>query len=256
MQNILFKSISLQGKRSNNEDYATFYQGHNISIFVVCDGVGGHQKGEVASQTVAESIKNYFIHQNHSLQESNIHSAVQFAITQLNEKVKVHPEAVDMATTLAYLGIEKQKAIISWAGDSRIYHFRNKKIIFRSEDDSYVNMLIKAGEITPEQARTHPQRNLITKVISPQLKKINLSFHHTEIKEGDYFLLCTDGIIEAWEDEALKNLITSDMTLDEKIENIARQCAEKSKDNYTCILVQINQVPTISVWDKIKQMFK
>jgi PPM family protein phosphatase len=231
------------GKRENKEDYV--YQ--KESLLMVCDGVGGSARGEVASQYSAETISNYFkTHfkgfQTKEKMVSLCQNAVVAAVEALQTHLEKHPESKGLATTLALLHFHEGGATIAHVGDSRVYHYRPNENLFVTEDHSLVMDLLKAGWIKPEDVRNHPRRNVITraiqvgKTVQPTVQII------TDIQKGDIFFLCSDGILESFTDPELSELFAQKIPNAQKMLNIQQKCAEYSNDNYSCILLQVSDV--------------
>ena len=149
-------AITEKGGRSNNED-SIYPLPEQVTLdqklFMVCDGVGGAEKGEVASSLACESIQTFF---STFLKDDPtpefIHKAVHYAEVCFDSYVQEHPEAMGMATTLTMAYIASSGIVLAHIGDSRIYHLRKGEILYQTEDHSLVNSLVKLGKITPEEA--------------------------------------------------------------------------------------------------------
>lgn len=150
-----------------------------------------------------------------------------------------HPGTSRMGTTLTlvYIGVNHISA--AWCGDSRIYFFRNGKILWRSEDHSYVNALVKHGEITPEEARSHPKRNVITSSLSANGNDSEIDLYHMgDVRENDTFLLCTDGLLEQISEDLLLKILSD--SRDDKESLFLHYSKEKTKDNFSMYLLVLN----------------
>jgi protein phosphatase len=148
----------------------------------------------------------------------------------------------DMATTLALLYLGRDRAFIAWCGDSRVYHFRGHDILFRTDDHSLVHSLIRQGELTEVEAREHPQRNLLLKAIRADDLRPEAEGHWiTDIRDGDYFLLCTDGLLENIPDADLLSLLQQNELGAADLGDALRQyCYNKTRDNYSMYLIQVS----------------
>jgi protein phosphatase len=225
--------ISGQGKRQNNEDNFGIY---GQTTFVVCDGVGGAEKGEIASDLVAKT----FIHALKENPEQTASEIIGTAEKQLSDYMALHPESVGMATTLTLAHVRPNGMYVAWCGDSRIYQFRKGTIVFKSVDHSWVNEALAAGILTPEEAINHPKKNIITRAIQGKHKPTEVQdFFMDNIQQGDCFLLCSDGVLESWNDEDLQALFHEDFTPEKHLELIQQECEQHSKDNFTAIVLQI-----------------
>lgn len=228
--------FSEKGKRDNNEDNG----GWNSGIaYVVCDGVGGHEKGEIASEIVVQTFLN-FNSQDASLP---VDQTLVIAEKRMGQYIQKNPESKGMGTTLTIAQIKDHGINVAWVGDSRIYQFRKGNLLFQSRDHSWVNEAVDAGIISEEEAIDHPKSNIITRAIqgSHNPTKIQEKFI-TDIETGDVFLLCSDGVLESWNNEDFIALFTSEPNLTLLAEKIKKECRQLSKDNFTSILFSIGHV--------------
>ena len=240
------------GSRSNNEDnlYPSLSDVYNDSnLFMVCDGVGGSAKGEVASRLVCEAIPEYFERYNDAYVDSDfINNAVKYSQQAIDDYLLERESAQGMATTMTLLNFNAEGAVIAHIGDSRVYHVRGNKILFQTSDHSLVNELLKSGVLTPEQAANHPQKNVITRAIEGSNRKVEADVHLCDdIEANDYFFLCSDGILEQIDNDTLLEVLNRHITLEEKIEAINDICYGNTKDNYTCYLIQVEGLGGVSL---------
>lgn len=241
-------SIHQVGKRDHNED--SIFPNEEIespldNLFLVCDGVGGHAKGEIASDLICTQIASYFASNQIDISNSEIiQSAIKFVETKFDSYIVNNPESAGMASTLTLLHLHKGGATVAHIGDSRVYQFRQGEIIFRTKDHSLVQNLFDLGELTSEEEMAnHPRRNEITRAIqgaSIQKVKADVTVLH-DIRQGDIFLLCTDGILESFSDEALKAVFEANDSIDTIAASISMQCSKTSKDNFSAYFVEINK---------------
>ena len=240
------------GKRNNNED-SIFPEKEKVNeqdkLFIVCDGMGGYEGGEIASSTVCKSISS-FLSETKSFDKNIFRQALNAAYDQLDKMYESGLIDNKTGTTLALLYLYEKGAFMAHIGDSRIYHLRKNgdktEILYQSEDHSFVNDLVKSGMITPEKAATHPKRNLITKAIQPcQGQRDEAEIYETQdVRKEDYFFLCTDGVLEQLDNEALISIFNLDASPEKKAEIIMETCQNKSKDNFSAYLIAINDVKT------------
>ncbi|MDI9870790.1 PP2C family protein-serine/threonine phosphatase [Flectobacillus roseus] len=193
-------SLLKQGKRSNLEDYiypSSPQLGKIFSrIYIVCDGVGGETKGEIASKLVAETFGEMLSSMSNITREDII-NVLEKATLRIKEYIDVNPEAINMSTTLTMAVINSNEILLAWCGDSKIIHFNAKEIKWKSLDHSLVQHLININEISIEEAKKHPQRNVITRCVNKDTQKEDLDFQViSKIENGDYLMLATDGIFE------------------------------------------------------------
>lgn len=250
------KAYNLQelGQRQNQEDFLFPALGKSTPddrLFVLCDGMGGHEKGEVASATVCETISSTILsawNPNEALSDERFQQALSVAYDALD--AKDNGEERKMGTTLTFLCLHTNGATVAHIGDSRVYQLRpaskksQARIVFRTQDHSLVNDLVKIGEITEEEAKHHPQKNVITRAMQPRQEhraKADIA-HLTDIQPGDYFYMCSDGMLEEASDENILNVITKPNVTDEQKLEMLRQVTEDNKDNHTAHLIHIDKV--------------
>jgi protein phosphatase len=143
-----------------------------------------------------------------------------------------------MSTTLTLAYLAESKILTAWCGDSRIYHFRNGNVLWRSEDHSMVSMLVKTGEISESEAENHPQKNIILRSINANSKPSDIETHWlTDIQTGDYLLLCTDGVLEQMNDERFKSILKNENS-DKRI-LFLNYCEGKTSDNFSLYLIKL-----------------
>jgi serine/threonine protein phosphatase PrpC len=227
--------ISEKGRRDNNEDNGGYNPGGS---FVVCDGVGGSEKGEIASEIVVRRfLEDYKNKSNISAED-----VLKIAEEDLSAHARVYPETMGMATTLTFSQIRENGVYVAWVGDSRIYQFRQGKIVFVTTDHSWVNEALKAGILSPEEAINHPKSNVITRAVQGSHKAAQIDdVLLTDVQKGDLFFHCSDGVLEAWEDDDLAALFASMNEPDMILQKIQEQCAISSRDNYTAIVYRIEE---------------
>lgn len=250
------KAYNLQelGQRTNQEDSLFPALGKSTSddrLFVLCDGMGGHEKGEVASATVCEILSRVILsawHPGEVLSDELFLQALSAAYDALD--AKDNGEERKMGTTLTFLCLHASGVTVAHIGDSRIYQLRpaskntSARIVFRTQDHSLVNDLVKIGEITEEEAKHHPQKNVITRAMQPcqeHRAKADIA-HLTDILSGDYFYMCSDGMLEEASDENILNIITKPNATDEQKLEMLRNVTEENKDNHTAHLIHIDKV--------------
>ena len=240
------------GKRTNQEDSIFPKEGNateNDRLFIVCDGMGGHESGEVASNSICQSISDFLKDANpDTFSVEDFKKALEYAYDNLDKLDQNPDNPRKMGTTLTFLYLGNKSAIIAHIGDSRVYQLRRHKkgtvsIVHRTEDHSLVNDLIRAELITEEEAKTHPRRNVITRAIQPNLEERHKAtiYETADVREDDYFFLCSDGVLESIDDRILTSILESNSSDEDKIEEIKKRCNENSKDNNSAYLVHIKE---------------
>lgn len=248
-------SFSEIGQKDNQEDYV-FPHPQKVRRdqrwFILCDGMGGHDHGEVASSTVAEALGRFLSRNKEGrIEPVDFSDALEYAYLCLDEK-DTEVSLKKMGTTMACVCFHDGGALVAHIGDSRIYHIRpnvaeegNLGILYQSSDHSLVNDLLKAGELTEDEARSYPHKNIITRAIQPHQERHAKAemFQLTDIKAGDYFFMCCDGVLEQLANARLCEILSlPKLTDQDKISLIKAECDGKTKDNYTCWLIPIDEV--------------
>lgn len=208
-------SFTQLGRRANQED--SRYPDCDTPkdpqpFFVVCDGVGGNEKGEVASRTVCDAFGKALVGRDWSCPFTvrDFEQALDFAFNEL-QRVST-PENKGMATTLTFVAFHSNGCFIAHIGDSRVYYVRpGSGIVYRTDDHSLVNALVRAGVITEKEAETHPDRNVITRSVcvpdAEQERSAATTVNITDVRPGDYVFMCSDGVLKNLSDDMLVEIL-------------------------------------------------
>ena len=239
-------SIHELGHRSNQEDsiFPPFSEKpSNGHLFILCDGMGGHAAGEVASQAVCETMSLYVDahpREDGLFDEGDFNAALDAAYDELDARDTGDEKR--MGTTLTFVKFHAGGCFTAHIGDSRIYHIRpkEKRILHVSRDHSLVNNLVELGEMTQEEARTSSQKNVITRAMQPHQEDRSKAdcFCVTNLEAGDYIYMCSDGMLEAMEDRELVNILSLSQPDSKKIE-ILKGATKNNRDNHTAFLIRI-----------------
>ncbi len=243
------RSMQELGKRDNQED-SIFPPVSDApsggSLFILCDGMGGHAAGEVASSTVCEAMSQYIAahpREDGLFDESDFDAALDAAYDALDAKDT--EDEKKMGTTLTFVKFHAGGCFTAHIGDSRIYQVRpsEKRILHVTRDHSLVNDLIKLGEMTPEEAKTSRQKNVITRAVQPHQERRTPAecLNITDIQVGDVFYLCSDGMLEQTEDEIIANTLSLQRPLEEIID-ILRGATRDNKDNHSAHLIRVEAI--------------
>lgn len=235
-------SIHEIGFRENQEDSIAQW---DDKLFVLCDGMGGHEHGEVASQTVCLSIVDWFskhIENDAPLDDNQLREAIEYAYTELDKYADGNPK--QMGTTLTLLYIGNKCITAAHMGDSRIYHIRpNKNLLYQSRDHSLVFDLFQSGEITYDEMKNFKQKNIVTRAMTPgEDNRMRPDIIHiTDIQPGDYFYMCSDGMMEKMTNNELFTLFSADMDDKMKVGQL-KMATNQSFDNHTAWIIHIKDV--------------
>ena len=249
-------AFSQIGQRITNQD--TLYPGvgmatEDTQLFIVCDGMGGADKGEVASQLLCDAVVAYASAMNNPVFDiAHLRSAINWAYDAYGTYIQQHPLTSRMGSTLALVQLHEHGATVAHLGDSRVYQLRAGKIIFQTQDHRQVNDMVEAGIITATQAATHPWRNRLSRAVvlaSVDKESLGRSVPDcvvlTDIQPGDYFFMCTDGVLETIDNYTLETLLASEMPDQAKLQAMLSRCDEQSKDNYSGYLIGIQHISHI-----------
>jgi protein phosphatase len=231
-------------RKINQDTCLTYYdEEKNIAILVVCDGMGGAKAGNIASEIAAEAFLEYI--KSKLIKESTMIDITQYmtdAVKTANEAVYAKSldddDCAGMGTTLVAAVVTAAGAAIVNVGDSRAYHISGDKLTQITKDHSVVEDMIDRGDLTRSEANTHPNRNLITRVIgtAPETEP---DFFFLNLAAGDYLLLCSDGLSTVVPEQ----LILAEIKTGPDVEAICRKLIERSvgggaPDNVTAVLLR------------------
>ena len=236
------------GLRENQEDSLFPATGKATSedrLFMLCDGMGGHQSGEVASQTVCEEIGKYVLNETDASRpftDAMLAEAVERAYDALDGKDNTDSEK-KMGTTMVFIYFHAGGVMAAHIGDSRYYHIRPKtrEIRYRSRDHSLANMSFEAGEVSLQNLPTMPGRNVILRAMMPHqdVREMPDIVHIKDIRPGDYFFACSDGVLERMDDEELMNVLCNKELSDEQKRDWLLASTDGNKDNHSAWLIQV-----------------
>lgn len=233
------------GKRDNQEDSLwPMSATANDRLFLLCDGMGGHEKGEVASHIVSTSIPEFLDKEDiaDGLEDNQLKRSLEYTYRRLDAQVG---ESVrKMGTTLTLLCFHRRGVTAAHMGDSRIYHIRpGVGILYQSRDHSIAFDLFQSGEITYEEMLNYPKKNIISRAMTPgeENRMRPDIIHITDIQSDDYFYMCSDGMLENMTNKAIVALLSSNAT-DEKKRKQFITATSKNQDNHTAWFIHIKDV--------------
>lgn len=245
----LFPPLSIHeiGKRDNQEDALWPEEATTESrLFILCDGMGGHEHGEVASRTVCLTIP-HVLRRSMSfgcddLTDEDLLGCLERAYQELDRATV--DSSQKMGTTIALLYIGRKGIIALHMGDSRIYHIRpGIGILYQSRDHSLATELFQAGEITYEEMLNYPKKNIVTRaMMAGKENRMHPDIIHiTDIQSGDYFYLCSDGMLEQMNNRQIMSIFSSKITDEEKCEQLFGETKD-NKDNHSAWIVHVSNV--------------
>jgi len=239
LQSSAMTDRGLNERRPLNED--SFLADSERGIFSVADGVGGAEAGEVASQTAIEVLDEAFRHQVDGADiEDLMELAIQRANASIHQMAQEHAKFSMMATTIVALHLRGNIATVGHVGDSRLYRLTPEgQLIRETEDHSVVEEEVRAGRMTPQQAATHPSKNVISRAIGAE-HGVEVDMKTIEVENGTQFLLCTDGITRHIPDYELRHLLIVHEDLTTVCDELKQRCYQRgAEDNLTAVLVRV-----------------
>jgi PPM family protein phosphatase len=220
-------------RRELNED--TYYGDSELGLWLVADGMGGHEYGEVASALARETIVREI------RDGTPLATAIRVADEEIIRISRRRHDALPMGTTVVAARINGNRFEVAWVGDSRVYLWRDNQLVQLSQDHSYVQELIANGAITHEQARSHPHRNVVTQALGvTDPRNLNVETMTGELRPGMQLLLCSDGLTEEVEDRNIAKVLShNDCSAQECVDELVAAALDGGgSDNVTVVLVR------------------
>ena len=228
--------------RERNEDSVSICENkRGETLLIVADGMGGHKDGEVASHIALDLICNRF---KSISSVGNIDDAINWIQSTVNEAnveifkyVSVHPESQGMGTTVVLAILTQQFLLIGNIGDSSGYIYKNKKMHKVTVDHTLVNLLVKSGELTEEEAKNHPKKNVLMKALGSS-KEVEMDIFNIELNIDGIFL-CSDGLTNMLDDTQIAKVLSEKLSLKEKLEKLVYKANNRGgNDNISiaCLL--------------------
>ncbi len=219
----------------NEDNYAVL----GPELFVVADGMGGHVAGEVASKL---AIDTFITTIDLASPVENLFAVLEQGISEANRVVFCESQSdlryAGMGTTLTSAWVKGNTVYCGHVGDSRLYLFRDGKLVQQTQDHSLVWELARAGTITLEETRTHPQRNILTRAVGAG-EAVQIDFEQLDWLEGDILMLCTDGLTNMLDDQQISTILAETNSLDMRLAKLIESANNAGGfDNITVILLQ------------------
>lgn len=240
--------------RENNEDKFDFYEPDEEpllaargSVYLVCDGMGGHNAGQIASELVAKQFLHAYYHLGGTAQEA-ARQAVSIAHHYIAEMASKIPSRYGMGTTLTALILKQDEGILVHVGDSRCYRLREGVFEQLSRDQTLVAHLVEQGILTPEQAKYHPQRHVIRQAVGVHdpSEPFEPDIETFPLQAGDIYLLCSDGLTDMVDDAEIEAILRSEPLTRAAWKLIDRALANGGRDNVTVVLVQVQSLQPVA----------
>lgn len=228
---------SARGARERNEDFVTMFSCGNVTVLLVSDGLGGYKGGEIASQTVAETVKNCF-EENPEMSVENIRQILGAA----NQNVlDLHADGGQMRATVVAAFISEEKIIVAHAGDSRCYLFGRFGILWETRDHSVSRMAVDMGALKKKDIRISPDRNKVLRSLGSEDYKSEIQEIPISLKKVKGILLCTDGfwqnVLEKEMQKSLRRSRDAQSWLDGMVQILEKR-NDTEQDNYSAITMK------------------
>ena len=222
--------------RNMNED--AFLNRNNDGLWVVADGMGGHEAGEIASEMITSSLGAVDVSQP----LSDVVDSIEDTLLEVHHKIRTysrtHCEGRTMGSTVVSFFVRESVGVCLWAGDSRLYRYRNNTLEQVSDDHSQVNEMLSRGMISQEEAVNHPASNVITRAVGAS-ETLYVDVTLVELRPGDLYLLCSDGLYGALEESEIARHLSGGNVESATHNLIERSLQAGARDNVTVIAVKM-----------------
>jgi len=235
-------------KREHNEDNMAYVipkdpqvMTKKGALFIVADGMGGHAAGEVASEIAVDTVSNTYYQDDSEDVAASLLQAIKRANALIHQRAAENMLRSGMGTTCVAAVLRGNMAYIANVGDSRAYFMRNGQVKQVSQDHSWVAEQVRAGLLTDDQARTHAQRNVITRCLGTQAD-VDIDIFTEELREGDSLVLCTDGLSGLVSDDEIQRIVEQYVPQESVYHLIERANSNGGPDNITAIVLRVLEV--------------
>ena len=238
---VSFSKTDIGRKRQVNQDFVYSNDeevGKLRNLYIVADGMGGHNAGDYASKYAVETVVREIKGSAESKPFRIIGKAIRIANELVRERAREDEKLMGMGTTIVVATLDKKHQLqIANVGDSRLYIVGKEGIRQITRDHSLVEEMVRMGGMSEETARNHPDKNIITRAIGAK-DSIEVDFFTEDLKPGDLVLMCSDGLTNMLGDDTIADIIKSDLTLEEKAVSLIEEAnANGGKDNIAVILI-------------------
>lgn len=234
--------------RENNEDKFEYYLAEDDAtlaarglVFVVCDGMGGHAAGQIASELACKTFIDVYLHHPASDADMALRAAVVAANRFVCDVSRAVPARRGMGTTLSALVLLQDKAFTIQVGDSRIYRLRDGELRQMTLDHTWVEEMTRAGLITAEEAENHPRKHMLTRAIGVE-GEIAPDIELHDLRERDVFMLCSDGLINHTADDVIAHHLANWPPSEAVWRLVSHALTNGGSDNTTVMVVRVDQL--------------
>lgn len=237
--------------RENNEDKFEYFLPEDDAtlaskglVFVVCDGMGGHAAGQIASELACKTFIDVYLHHPAADADVALTAAVVAANRFVCDVSHAVPSRRGMGTTLSSLVLLQDQAFVVQVGDSRTYRLRGGELKQLSVDHTWVEEMTRAGVMTREQAESHPSRHMLTRAIGAD-RSVTPDVVLLDVQPGDYYLLCSDGLINHVADEAIAETLANYAPSEAAWRLVGHALTGGGSDNCTVLTVRVDEVAPV-----------
>lgn len=236
-----FSVTNIGKRRKLNQDFVYTSEepvGHLPNLFIVADGMGGHNAGDYASKLAVETMVKEIAASEERDPETVLRMAVEKANTMVKESAGKAPELEGMGTTVVAASCAGRTLSVTNVGDSRLYVVGGHEIRQITRDHSWVEDMVRSGGMGREEARNHPDKNIITRAVGVE-DFVKTDFFSVTLREADMILMCTDGLTNMLNDEEIRMVLNGARDIVEKAEELVRRANENGgRDNISVILIE------------------
>jgi len=237
--------------RENNEDKFEFYVPEDDTtlarrgaIYIVCDGMGGHAAGQIASELAAKTFIDVYLHHPAEDPAVGMLSGVQAANRFVTDIGLAMPSRRGMGTTFSGIVLLQEKLYTVQVGDSRIYRLRNGELLQLTFDHTYVDEMVRAGMLTAAEAETHPNKHVLARAIGGDMEVVPEIESH-DLMEGDVFLLCSDGLTNHVNDQTLQDYLLAYSPSEACWKLVGQALLGGGSDNCTVMVVRVDEMSAL-----------
>lgn len=237
--------------RENNEDKHEFYIPEDEAqlaskglVFIVCDGMGGHEAGQIASELATKTFIDVYLSHPSLDTEAALRAAVGAANRFVLDVARAVPSRRGMGTTLSALVLLQDQGFVAQVGDSRVYRLREGALEQLTVDHTWVEDMVRGGVMTREIAETHPNRHMLTRGIGTE-SEANPDIFTFSLREGDVYFLCSDGLTNHVGDEEIGRTLDEFGPSEAAWKLVGSALVGGGSDNTTCIIVRVDSLETV-----------
>jgi protein phosphatase len=234
--------------RENNEDKFEYYipaEDHVLAlrgqIFLVCDGMGGHAAGQIASELACKTFIDVYLNHPATEPETALKAGVVAAHRYVSDVGRLVPARKGMGTTLSGLILLQDRYYVVQVGDSRVYRLRDGVLSQLTEDHTWVDEMIRMGRLTPKEAETHPYKHVLTRAIGGDMP-VEPDIFSGSLQEDDVFLLCSDGLINHVSDESLQTHLANNAPSEACWKLVGAALQDGGSDNCTVMVIRVYKI--------------